>query len=399
VTTFRVALKSLQANKARSLLAMLGIIIGIAAVISMLAIGAGAQEQIMSRISSMGTNLLSIRPGQMRFRGVSSGSEDTLTLDDAMALLEEIEEVEAVSPVVNGNAQLKYYDANTNVQIYGTAVTYPSIRNYEVEYGRFFTESEVMGRMRVVVIGSETASDLGLTEASLEESIKLKGLNFRLIGILKEKGEGGFMSSDDMAMIPYTTAMNTVFGMDSLNGVDVRVADGVDTVMVEEGITTLLRTRHGIGTGEEDDFRVFDQAEILETASAASQTFTVLLGAIASISLLVGGIGIMNIMLVTVTERTREIGIRKAIGAKGRDILLQFLLESIVMCGIGGFIGAGLGIGASELIGSMSDFTTSIQVSSIIVAITFSGSVGIFFGYYPARRAALLDPVDALAYE
>lgn len=398
VTTFRVALRSLRANKLRSLLAMLGIIIGIAAVISMLAIGAGAEEQIMSRISAMGTNLLSVRPGQSYFHGVSSGAVETLTLDDAMALLREIDSIVAVSPEASSNAQLKFFDDNMNASVYGVAITWPSIRNYEVEYGRFFTESEVESRMRVVVIGSEIAEELGINQSSLNEYIKLKGIRFKLIGILKSKG-GGWGSSDNRALIPYTTAMGTVFGLDHLTGISIQTADNTEIDRIEEEITSLLQTRHGIESEDEIDFRVFNQAEILETASDASKTFTVLLGAIASISLIVGGIGIMNIMLVTVTERTREIGIRKAIGAKGKDILLQFLLEAVILCIISGIIGVAVGVGASNLIDKVSEYKTSLQMSGIILALTFSMTIGIFFGYYPARRAALLDPVDALSYE
>jgi len=399
VTTFRIALKSLRANKLRSLLAMLGIIIGIAAVISMLSIGAGAQEQIMSRISEMGTNLLSVRPGREMFHGVGGGSVESLTVDDALALLRQIDTIEAISPVVREGAQIKYFANNTNAQVYGTAVTWPSIRNYQVEHGRFFTESEVQSRMRVVVLGSETAGELGITSDSLDSYIKIRGIQFRLIGILKEKGSAGFGSADDMAVIPYTTAMNAVFGQEYVGEISIRAADDADIGRVEQEIEETLRRRHRITSPDDDDFRVFNQADIIETASSASRTFTILLGAIASISLIVGGIGIMNIMLVTVTERTREIGIRKAIGAKGKDILLQFLFEAIIMCVVGGLIGVGLGVGASRIIDAASEYSTSLQPSGIIIALAFSISVGLFFGYYPARRAALLDPVDALAYE
>ncbi len=399
ITTIRVAFKSLQANKLRSLLAMLGIVIGIAAVISMLAIGAGAEMQIMSRFTAMGTNLLSVRPGQQHFRGVSGGNVESLTEDDAMVLLQQIDSIVAVSPEVSGNAQLKSGNTNTNVQVYGTAITWPVIRNYEVEYGRFFTESEVLRRARVLVIGSETAEDLEITPDAIGESVKVKGIAFTLIGILKTKGSSGWGSSDNLAMIPYTTASNLIFGVDNLQGITVQTSSDADTATVEADITSVLRSRHGISEGEEDDFRVFNQAELLESASESSRTFTVLLGTIASISLLVGGIGIMNIMLVTVTERTREIGIRKAIGAKEKDILLQFLCEAVIMSVTGGLLGVGLGVGVSHLIGNASDFITLIETSSILIALLFSMSVGIFFGYYPARRAAQLDPVDALSYE
>jgi len=398
LTTFRIALRSLRGNRMRSFLAMLGIIIGIAAVISMLAIGAGAREDIMKRISSMGTNLLSVHPAQMSFRGVGAESTRALTLDDAMAILN-IEGVEAVSPVVRSNAQLKWFSSNVNSAVYGTAVTWTYIRNYQVEHGRFFTESEVEDRMRVAVIGAQTASDLGIGAGDIGKFIKIKGIRFKLLGIFKAKGEGGPGWSDNLVVIPYTTAMNVVFGMEYLNEINIKVAEGSDVNKVEREVETLLRTRHHIRENEENDFRVFNQAEILETASSASRTFSVLLGAIASISLIVGGIGIMNIMLVTVTERTREIGIRKAIGAKKKDILMQFLLEAVIMCVVSGMIGVALGILASKIIGGLSEFRTSVQLSGILLALIFSVSVGIFFGYYPARQAAQLDPVVALSYE
>jgi len=399
ITTLRVAFASLQSNKIRSLLAMLGIIIGIASVISMLAIGAGAQADIMGRISQMGSNLLSVRPGSESTRGVWGGQVDSLTVEDAQVILAEIPDIRAVSPIANGSAQLKYFENNVNSSVYGVATTWPSIRNYEVEFGRFFTDSEAMFRSKVVVLGSETASELGLTEADIGTDIKLRGLRFTLIGILKEKGGAGFFSADELAVIPYTTAMSIVFGLDYLSEIAISAKDDVDIANVEERVNEVLRSEHGIGFGEEDDFRVRNQADIIEAVTESSQTFTILLGAIASISLIVGGIGIMNIMLVTVTERTREIGIRKAIGAKERDILLQFLLEAIIMCIISGIFGVGLGVGASYLIEKMSDFTTLLQINGIILALIFSITVGVFFGFYPAQRAARLDPVDALSYE
>jgi len=399
ITTFRVALKSLRANKIRALLAMLGIIIGIAAVISMLAIGAGAEQQIMSRISQMGSNLLSIRPGQQSMRGVWSGAVQTLTLDDAIALLNGVPEIAAISPIAQGNAQLKYLENNTNVSVNGTAPTWPSIRNYTVEHGRFFTDNDVDRNARVVILGSDTAEELEITQYDIGSEIKLKGISFTLIGLFEEKGGAGFGRADDVAVIPFTTAMDLVFGLDHISQIDIQVRDDADVTKAEEDISNVLREQHRIQNPAEDDFRVFNQADIIEAASASSRTFTILLGAIASISLIVGGIGIMNIMLVTVTERTREIGIRKAIGAKERDILMQFLLEAIIMCVIGGLIGVALGVGASYIIGSTSDFSTSLQTSGIILALVFSISVGVFFGFYPAQRAARLDPVDALAYE
>ena len=398
-TTIKVAIKSLFANKLRSFLAMLGIIIGVGAVISMLAIGKGAREEIMDRIESMGTRLLVVRPGQSGHRGVMSGTRENLTVDDALAILNEIEDIEQVSPVVSGNAQIKYLDSNVRTNVIGIAVTYPTIRNDEVEFGRWFTEAEVMNRARAGVIGPNTAENLELSQENLGESIKIDGINFELVGILKSKGDQGWYNPDDRIYIPYTTAMKIVFGLDSLREIDVQAADGVDLAGIEEEIAQVMRRRHSIINEEDDDFYVRNQADIIEAATETNRTFTILLGAIASISLLVGGIGIMNIMLVTVTERTREIGIRKAIGARDRDILRQFLLEAFILSGIGGLIGVGIGLGTSEVISVTTEFVTLIDMPSVIIALSFACSVGIFFGYYPARRAALLDPIDSLYYE
>ncbi len=383
----------------RSFLAMLGIIIGVGSVISMMSIGAGAKKDILSKISSMGTNLLSIRSNQRRSGGVMSGSFQNLKLDDAKAILEKVSNVDQVDPQVSGNAQLKYLNKNTKSQINGAAVTYTSIGNYEVEFGRFFKETEVNRMARVIVLGSETAADLGITKAQLGESLKLNGINFRVLGILKSKGGSGMFNADELAVVPYTTAMNVLFGQDYLGSIDVMAKDGADLNKVEAEITQLLRKRHKLADADENDFRVFNQAELIQTASSMTQTFTILLGGIAAISLLVGGIGIMNIMLVTVTERTREIGVRKAIGAKDGDILKQFLIESLIMSCLGGIIGVMVGFGISTLIGSVSDFKTSVEVSSVAVSLIFSMAVGVFFGYYPAYRAAMLDPIECLRYE
>jgi len=398
-TTIKVAIKSLLANKLRSFLAMLGIIIGVGAVISMLAIGAGAKIDIMERISLMGTNLLSVRPGQAGQHGVMEGTRQNLTVEDAEAILHSIPIIDEVSPVVDGNVQAKYLNNNTRTRINGAAITYLGIRNYQVEKGRGFTEAEVENRARVAVIGPSTAETLEFTVDKLGEQIKLNGINFTVVGILKSKGDFGWFNIDDQVLIPYTTAMNAILGTDALDQIDVQVKDGADLKAAEEQIITLMRTRHRLQPEQDDDFNVRNQADIIETASETNRTFTVLLGAIASISLLVGGIGIMNIMLVTVTERTREIGIRKAIGAKDRDILLQFLLEAMIMSCISGLIGVGLGYAASGIINAMSEFRTSVEITGVIVALSFAIGVGVFFGYYPAQRAAVLDPVDSLYYE
>ena len=403
LTIIKVALKSLYANKLRSILAMLGIIIGVGAVISMLSIGAGAKKDIMDRIQSMGTNLLSVRPGRGVSRGVSTDARAEMTVDDALAVLSEVDGISRMSPVIDGNGQLKYYNTNTRTQVSGTAVTYPAIRSYEVEHGRYFTDAETDRMARVVVLGPETAGNLGVTKDQLGEKIKIKGINFELIGILKSKGGGGRFNPDDQALVPYTTAMKILFGKDSLDNIDVECKTGVNMTKVEESITNLLRKRHKIinpeNNPDNDDFRVFNQADIIETASEMTKTMTFLLGGIAAISLLVGGIGIMNIMLVTVTERTKEIGIRKAIGAKDQDILNQFLIESLIMSCVGGLIGVAAGVGTGFVIGKYTEFSTYVMPGSIALALFFSMGVGIFFGYYPAWRAAQLNPIECLYYE
>ena len=398
-TIIKVAFKSLFANKLRSFLAMLGIIIGVGAVISMLAIVSGAKKNVMERITSMGTNLLVIRAGQRGMHGVRSGDSENLTLKDARAIISGVEGVDMIAPVVNGNAQLKYYNQNARSNVTGVPVTYHTIRNYTVEHGRFFTETETQRLAKLVVLGSESALNLGITSAQIGENIKLNGINFQLIGILKEKGGGGPFNPDEQALIPYTTAMQIVFGKDKLSEIDVQAKPDADVTKLQTDLEVLMRQQHKITGDKEDDFRIFNQAELMETASEFIKTFTFLLGGIAAISLLVGGIGIMNIMLVTVTERTREIGIRKAIGAKDRDILLQFLIESMIMSGVGGIIGVLAGVIGAQVIGSGEQFTTVVEPASVIMALSFAAAVGVFFGYYPAWRAAQLDPIECLYYE
>ena len=400
LTIIKSALKSLYANKLRSILAMLGIIIGVGSVISMLSIGAGARNSILTRISSMGSNLLVVRPSQGGGRGmVGGGSTSKITIDDATAILEKVPSIKMLSPMAQGSAQVKYMNKNSRTDIVGCAVTYMLIGNIEVEYGRFFKEGETDSLARVAVIGPTTAENLGITKSMLGENIKVKGINFRVIGILKAKGSGGFDDADDRVFVPYTTAMQILFGIDKINGINIQAEEGADLAAAQEKVATLLRTRHKLSDQEEDDFRVMNQAELIQTVTEFTKTFTFLLGGIAAISLLVGGIGIMNIMLVTVTERTREIGIRKAIGAKDRDILRQFLIESLIMSGVGGLFGAAAGIAASKIIGSFSTFSTLVEPGSVLLSISFSFAVGVFFGYYPAYRAAMLDPIECLHYE
>jgi putative ABC transport system permease protein len=398
-TVLKVALRSLVSSKLRSFLAVLGIIIGVGAVISMLALGAGAQQQVLKRITAMGTNLLIVRPGARGTGGVMSGTQQNLTIEDAQALLHEVPGISAVAPVVGGSAQVKYMNKNARANVIGTAPTYFAARSFEVEFGRCFTELEAERIARVAVLGPVTAENLFGASDAVGETIKLNGINFLVVGVLKSKGDQGFFNPDDQVLLPYTTAMKQLFGLDYLREIDVLGADGADLSAVQAQATALLRKRHRLQPEAADDVNIRNQAEMLETMSNVSQTFTILLGSIAGISLLVGGIGIMNIMLVTVTERTREIGVRKAIGAKDRDILRQFLLEAVLMSGLGGVLGMAAGVGTAQLIQTFTQYTTVVQPGAVALALAFSAAVGIFFGYYPARRAAQLNPIEALRYE
>lgn len=395
-TIIKVALKSLLSNKLRSFLAMLGIIIGVSAVISMLALAAGARQKVMDRISSMGTNLLIVRPGQRGFHGVTVGNRENLTLEDAREIFEKVPNVSHVAPVVRGSSQVKYFNRNSRTNIIGTSVTYFPIRNYEIDKGRIFTEGEVEKRKRVAVIGPMSAENLFEKTDPIGKTIKIGRMNFEVVGLLKSKGDTG---GDDQIFVPYTVAMKQIFGLNSIHEIDIQSSDSKTLEEVQEQTTKLLRKRHRIREGAPDDFSIRNLAEMLSMASDFTQMFTILLGGIASISLLVGGIGIMNIMLVTVTERTREIGVRKAIGAKERHILQQFLIESVLMSAIGGIIGVSLGIGVAQMIVELANFTTIVELDSVLLALGFSAGVGIFFGYYPARRAARLDAIEALRYE
>jgi putative ABC transport system permease protein len=399
-TTVKVGLKSLLANKMRSLLTMLGIIIGVGAVISMLAMGAGAKQQIMQRISAMGTNLLYVRPNQIMGAGVRGGMYQTLKLADATAILAEVENIHAIAPVADGNAQVKFMNQNSSTpRVTGTSPTYLQIRNFLIEQGRCFTDPEVDGGARVCVLGPQTATDLFGEDEPLGQTIKIKSLNFRVVGVLKSKGDQGWFNPDDNVFVPYTVAMQELFGLEYVKELDIQADEGSDLYKVQDDVTALLRKRHHLQSDQPEDFQIRNQADTIQMATETSQTFTILLGGIASISLLVGGIGIMNIMLVTVTERTKEIGIRKAIGAKERSILLQFLLEAIIISGLGGLLGVVLGVGGAYALSRFTQFATLVTPLSILLSLSFSGMIGVFFGFYPARRAASMDPVEALRYE
>ncbi|MDD5758248.1 MAG: ABC transporter permease [Desulfobulbaceae bacterium] len=398
-TLIKIACKTLLANPLRTFLAMLGIIIGVGAVISMLALGSGAKAQVMGRVTAMGTNLLIVRPGGDRRGGVRSESNRGMKLADAETILRELPQVEAVAPLVMGRAQVKYFNQNINTTITGASLTYLSLRSFEIERGESFSALEDEHVSRVALLGANAAEQLFDEQNPVGETIRIKNVNFKVLGVLKAKGDQGWFNPDDMIIIPITTAMKQISGQDYLSEIDVKVENGADTAALEEKIGSILRTAHRLRPEVEDDFHVRNQSELIEMASSFTRTFSLLLGGIASISLIVGGIGIMNIMLVTVTERTREIGIRKAIGAREWDILRQFLLESIVISGLGGLLGIALGFITTFLVGQFTEFNMLIEGSSIALALVVSAAVGIFFGYYPARRAAKLNPIEALRYE
>jgi putative ABC transport system permease protein len=402
--SLEVALEGLVANKMRAVLTMLGVIIGVGAVIAMLAIAQGAKDQTMQRIQAMGTNVLIVMPGQSRQGAVMGGfgSTQTLTLEDVKAIATKCPSVTTAVPEVRQNMQVKYRDQNTNTAIFGTSPDYPSVRNYSVQDGRFFTEREVKGNQRVAAIGPTTAQNLFGASSPVGKSISIKGSRFKVVGLMTPKGAtGGFGSDpDDQIFIPVTTAMRRTFGVQNIRMISVqaKTMDAMDQTTSE--ITTLLRKRHKIAEGSDDDFVIRNQAEFMQMAEQTSQVFTLLLAGIASVSLLVGGIGIMNIMLVSVTERTREIGIRKAMGARRHDILLQFLIESLVLSLLGGLAGVLFGLIGSAVMGRLTDvFHPSVSLKSIILSFAFAAIVGVFFGLYPARQASNLNPIDALRYE
>jgi putative ABC transport system permease protein len=398
--TVAVAFQSIRANKMRSLLTMLGIVIGVGAVITMVALGSGAQKAVEDRINSLGANLLNIYPGQQTVRGVASGERVSLTVDDAEALERDGMVIAAVVPELSRNQQVKYGNQNLNVNIVGTTANYASVRNYEVTFGRMFTNGDDQGRQRYAVLGSQVPEMLGANAAAmLGQTLLIRGIPFEIIGVLSEKGSQGWQNPDEQILVPLQTARFRVFGTDRLRTIAVQVKD--DTPL-EQGMVDLeriLRREHKIRPGGENDFQVRNSREFLATQQAATQILTALLASIAAVSLVVGGIGIMNIMLVSVTERTREIGVRKALGATRINILLQFLIEALVLCITGGTIGILLGVGAAVAISNFLHWNTLISPASILIAFGFSAAVGLFFGIWPARKAARLDPIEALRYE
>jgi putative ABC transport system permease protein len=405
-TIIKVAYRSIAANKMRSFLTMLGVIIGVAAVIAMLALGAGTKEKVTESVKGMGSNLLVVRPEWRRGGGVTGGgARRDLTLEDAEQVLAQVQEVEMVSPEVQSRFQAKFMNKNTQTSVLGEPPTYFPVRNFEIAHGRAFTESEVDQAAKVAVLGSKVAEDLFGEMDPVGEQVKIKGINFRVIGVTKTKGDQGWYNPDDQIVVPLNTAMNQLAGQTNIDSIYLTVRDGVDMADATEKVSAVLRKQHRLQVGAPDDFSVRNLQEIADSLEEVSRVFTLLLSGVASISLLVGGIGIMNIMLVTVTERTREIGIRKALGARNRDLMTQFLLEAIVVSLTGGILGITFGIGTILLFNYVmstyygGQFSAQIQLWPVLLAFGFSFAVGVFFGWYPARKAARLDPIDALRYE
>jgi macrolide transport system ATP-binding/permease protein len=396
----RQAFRAIRSHKMRSALSMLGILIGVGAVIAMLALGRGAKESIAQRLASLGSNLLVVRSGSHRLRHVAleAGAVTRLTVRDAEAI-SKFPEVRRVSPAVRGRAQVVYGNKNWNTRVEGTGVDYKDIRAANPTEGRFFTAEEVRGRRKVVLLGATVSRALFGDEDPVGSMVRINRVNFRVIGLLPEKGETGYRDRDDTMIVPISTAMYRLLGKDYLDGIYVEVADPASMEAAEHAIRALIIKRHRLTKDREDTFEIRNLAEIQEAFESTTKTMTWLLGSIAAISLLVGGIGIMNIMLVSVAERTREIGLRKAVGARGMDIMVQFLIESAVMTFSGGLAGIALGVGISALMAKLAGWAVSVSLFSIILAASFSIAVGILFGLWPARSAAMLNPIEALRYE
>lgn len=404
-STLKMAIVSLKINKMRSMLTSLGIIIGVSAVIIMLAVGTGASARIAKDMESMGSNLLMIRSGSVTSGGVrmGSGTRPTLTIKDAEAIDTYATGVLAVAPYTSESKQLTYGNQNWATSVAGTTASYLGIRNYEIADGRNFIPEDIKNTTKVAIIGNTVATELFGDMDPIEKTIRIGNIPFKVIGTLKVKGQSGMgMDQDDLVFIPITTAQKKVFGTafpGTVSMINVQAQNTDVMSQLEADINVILRKRHHIGKTQEDDFQIRNLAEMQETIKSSARTMSILLGAIASVSLLVGGIGIMNIMLVSVTERTKEIGIRMAIGAKASDIRIQFLIESFLLSVIGGLIGVLVGIIGAKSIQLFSDMSISISCFSIMLSLGFSGAIGVLFGYYPAYKASLLNPIDALRYE
>lgn len=395
---------AITANKVRSLLTMLGIVIGISSVIAMVSIGQGAQAQIQASIESIGSNLIMVMPGYQRgvgnqVRGGRGGAV-TLTLDDAKAIEQQVAFIKAVSPELSGGYQITARGTNAYTQVIGVVPDYKQVKNVEMSQGSFISQQNMNGMSKVAVLGPTTRDDLfGENANPVGQKIKINRISFTIVGVTQTKGGTGFMNRDDMVFVPLSTAQRFLAGNDNVSIINIQAENQKVMANVQQQVTNILLQRHNISNPELADFNVLNQADIMSAASDITGTFTILLASIAGISLLVGGIGIMNMMFTTVTERTREIGLRKAIGAKGKDISAQFLAEAVMLTFVGGFIGILLGWLISLIISRVTGITTSISLGAVLLSFGVSAGIGIVFGFWPARRAAKLNPIEALRYE
>ena len=405
--TLRIALRSLRVNKLRTALTMLGIMIGVGAVIAMVSVGTGAQARVAEQIQSLGSNLIIVLPGSRNSAGLrlGQGSQVTITEDDSAAIAREIPVVQAVAPSSRGNAQVVYGNLNWSTNITGVTADYFETRDWGIISGRPILREDTDGATKIALLGQTAALNLFGDSDPVGEIIRIKKVPFTVVGVLARKGQTTWgQDQDDIILIPLSTAKKKVLGASqansrSVNSISIKVLPGEDMSEAEAQIRTLLRDRHRLQPYQEDDFWIRNLAEVLQTQEETSAVLTYLLAAIASVSLLVGGIGIMNIMLVSVTERTREIGLRMAVGARARDILTQFLVEAVTLSLIGGIIGIVLGIGSSNAISYFAEWRTVLDPGSVVLAFGFAAAIGIFFGFYPARKASRLDPIEALRYE
>lgn len=393
------ALRSIAANKMRAFLTMLGIIIGVAAIIAMISIGEGAKQQITESIQRFGTNLLRVRPGAARLGHVRTGSVETLTVEDAEAIKKSVPYVNYVVPQVGDMAQVKYGNRNATTSITGTVPNFDEVNNFELDTGRFINAGDMKLMKKVAVLGTTVKRELFGEGIAVGKHIKIKGVNFLVTGVMKTKGQSSWRDPDDQIFIPLTTSQKRLFRKDYVDNIYIQVSDQQYIEEVKSSVERLLIKRHRIQEGVEPDFNIRDYTEFISTMQETGKTFTVLLGSIAAVSLLVGGIGVMNIMLVSVTERTREIGIRMAVGARKKDILLQFLVEALVISVSGGAAGVVLGIMISLGVAYAGAWDTIVTRSSVFLAFFFSVMVGVVFGLYPARKASLMKPIEALRYE